>query len=178
MAVSSKLFSHRRHSERSGPLLGISIRPGFGDEWAGHAVEESLFGVAISPQQWPLIGEHHSGKLAEQSRKSVATQLRGVKSRRRQAPERLGDLLRRDAAGFRGRFSGQEIGKHGTGCDRRNAALCLKTRRGDSVALHAHGQPQSVTADGVCHFDRGGSVRKIARVVWVPEVLEDSFVGH
>jgi hypothetical protein len=79
---------------------------------------------------------------------------------------------------FRRRFPAQEIGQHGTRCNRCDATLGLEARGGDSAGLDSNSEPQDIAAHWICHFDHGSGAGKIARIVGFAEMLEHSFVEH
>ena len=101
-----------------------------------------------------------------------------MKGGRRQASQSVGDILRRDRAGFRDRFADKQIGEDGAGRNGCDATLRPKARSGESAVIEAHGKPQDVSADGIGYFYCRGGVRKIAGIVRASEVLENLLAKH
>jgi len=101
-----------------------------------------------------------------------------MKGSRRQASQSVGDILRRDRAGFRDRFADKQIGEDRTGRNGCDAALRPKARSGDSAVIQAHGKLEDVAADGIGHFYCRVGVRKIAGIVRASEVLENLLAKH
>jgi hypothetical protein len=101
-----------------------------------------------------------------------------MKRRGRKPAKGVRYLLGGNVARFRGRSPAQQFGQHGTRCDGGNATLGLETHTGDVSGFDPNGEAQHIAADRIRHFDRSGSIGKIARVAGFAEVVEDGIAEH
>src|SRR5580693_6372153 len=108
----------------------------------------------------------------------VAGEFGGMAAGLWQTTESRSNIAGRGLAGFGERLPFQHICKSRSGSAGGDAALGLETGGNDLAALNGERKPEHVTADRICHFGFVGGVWKVACVVRVVEVGEDSFAEH
>jgi hypothetical protein len=97
---------------------------------------------------------------------------------RREAAERLGDLLGRYAASLLGRFAAQKICEDRTRGDGGHASLRFEADLGDATRLEAYGEAQHIATDRIRDFNRRGGIGEISGIMGIAEVLKQCVAEH